>query len=155
MNCNVVRSRHHDTIVVVVVIIQFFLCRRRRLRVLRLLQLQLQLLLLLRLCHLNTFFTKICLKTEKTKRPTPPPLLTRVSNSVERAQQRRRQRRRQRRFLTSSLPNFERINNRARSIANGRGVKVIRVDFWHTERDVSEASSQLARAFNISGVLRN
>ena len=151
MNCNVVRSRHHDTIVVVV-IIQFFLCRRR-LRVL----LQLQLLLLLRLCHLNTFFTKICLKTEKTKRPTPPPLLTRVSNSVERAQQRRRQRRqrRQRRFLTSSLPNFERINNRARSIANGRGVKVIRVDFWHTERDVSEASSQLARAFNISGVLRN
>ena len=153
MNCNVVRSRHHDTIVVVV-IIQFFLCRRR-LRVL--LQLQLQLLLLLRLCHLNTFFTKICLKTEKTKRPTPPPLLTRVSNSVERAQQRRRQRRqrRRRRFLTSSLPNFERINNRARSIANGRGVKVIRVDFWHTERDVSEASSQLARAFNISGVLRN
>ena len=152
MNCNVVRSRHHDTIVVVV-IIQFFLCRRR-LRVL--LQLQLQLLLLLRLCHLNTFFTKICLKTEKTKRPTtpPPPLLTRVSNSVERAQQRRRQRRR-RRFLTSSLPNFERINNRARSIANGRGVKVIRVDFWHAERDVSEASSQLARAFNISGVLRN
>ena len=152
MNCNVVRSRHHDTIVVVV-IIQFFLCRRR-LRVL--LQLQLQLLLLLRLCHLNTFFTKICLKTEKTKRPTPP-LLNRVSNSVERAQQRRRQRRqrRQRRFLTSSLPNFERINNRARSIANGRGVKVIRVDFWHAERDVSEASSQLARAFNISGVLRN
>ena len=149
MNCNVVRSRHHDTIVVVV-IIQFFLCRRR-LRVL----LQLQLLLLLRLCQLNTFFTKICLKTEKTKRPTP--LLTRVSNSVERAQQRRRQRRqrRRRRFLTSSLPNFERINNRARSIANGRGVKVIRVDFWHAERDVSEASSQLARAFNISGVLRN